>query len=91
MPIGFAQAHRGNGQIVNIPSYELKPGDVISLRPKSRDLEAVTDALEYGSRTKYSWVEVDKKTRSGKYLSHPEVDEIPEKINVQLIVELYSK
>lgn len=80
-----------NGQIVNIPSYELKPGDVISLRPKSRDLEAVTDALEYGSRTKYSWVEVDKKTRSGKYLSHPEVDEIPEKINVQLIVELYSK
>ncbi|MEO1022240.1 MAG: 30S ribosomal protein S4 [Bacteroidota bacterium] len=80
-----------NGRVVNIPSFEVKPGDVISLRPKSRDLEVVEDALSGASRNKYKWVEVDTKSRTGKMLYVPTIEEIPENINVQLIVELYSK
>ncbi|MGM0589783.1 MAG: 30S ribosomal protein S4 [Bacteroidota bacterium] len=80
-----------NGQIVNIPSYELRPGDVIKMRPKSRDLDIVIDALENSPRKKYKWLEIDKKTRTGKFLYRPTMEEIPENINVQLIVELYSK
>lgn len=80
-----------NGGVVNIPSYELQPGDVVSLRPKSRNLEVVEEALSGSSRNKYKWVETDPKTRSGKMLYVPTMEEIPENINVQLIVELYSK
>lgn len=80
-----------NGGVVNIPSYQVKPGDVISLRPKSRNLEVVDGALEGSSRNKYKWVETDVKSRSGKMLYVPTMEEIPENINVQLIVELYSK
>jgi small subunit ribosomal protein S4 len=80
-----------NGQVVNIPSYELRPGDVIKVRPKSRNLEIINDALDNSPRSKYKWLEVDKKTKSGKFLYRPSMEEIPENINVQLIVELYSK
>lgn len=80
-----------NGGIVNIPSYSVQPGDVISLRPKSRNLEVVEDSISGSSRNKYKWVETDPKSRSGKLLYVPVLDEIPENINVQLIVELYSK
>ncbi|WP_018128571.1 30S ribosomal protein S4 [Balneola vulgaris] len=80
-----------NGGVVNIPSFVVKPGDVISLRPKSRNLEVVDDALSGSSRSKYKWVETDVKSRTGKMLYVPTFEEIPENINVQLIVELYSK
>ena len=80
-----------NGGVLNIPSYMVKPNDVISLRPKSRNLEVVDDALDGSSRNKYKWVETDVKSRTGKMLYVPTMEEIPENINVQLIVELYSK
>lgn len=80
-----------NGQVVNIPSYHLRSGDVVTVRPKSRDMEVVVDALETSPRSRFKWVEVDKKARSGKFLHQPDMEEIPENINVQLIVELYSK
>lgn len=80
-----------NGEVVNIPSYHLKPGDVVELRPKSKGLEIVEDSLDASGRGRYKWIEVDKKTKSAKYLNHPEMEEIPENISVQLIVELYSK
>lgn len=80
-----------NGTIVNIPSFEVQPGDVITVRPKSRNLEVVEDSLGSSSRNKYSWLEIDKKSRTGKFLQAPDFEEIPENINVQLIIELYSK
>ncbi|MBO6623181.1 MAG: 30S ribosomal protein S4 [Balneola sp.] len=80
-----------NGGVLNIPSYAVKPNDVISMRPKSRNLEVVEDALDGASRNKYKWVETDVKSRTGKMLYVPTMEEIPENINVQLIVELYSK
>jgi small subunit ribosomal protein S4 len=80
-----------NGIVVNIPSYAMRSGDVISIRPKSRDLIAITDSMANSNRKKYNWLEVDRKLLSGKFLNAPEVEEIPENINVQLIVELYSK
>jgi|SRR5699024_264707 len=80
-----------NGGIVNIPSYQLKAGDVISVRPKSKNLEVINDALEYAPTRKYQWLETDKKSMKGKFLHYPEKEDIPENINVQLIVELYSK
>jgi len=80
-----------NGELVNIPSYELRPGDIITIRPKSRSLEIINEALDGAPKRKYKWLEVDRKLMSGKFLAYPEIDEIPENINVQLIVELYSK
>lgn len=80
-----------NGELVNIPSYELRPGDTITVRPKSRSLEVINEALDGAPKRKYKWLEVDRKLMSGKFLAYPEIDEIPENINVQLIVELYSK
>ena len=80
-----------NGELVNIPSYHLKPGDVISVRPKSKNLEVIEDSLQHAPTSKYKWLEIDKKSKSGKFLNNPTLEEIPENINVQLIVELYSK
>ena len=77
-----------NGHTVNIPSFAVKPGDVIALRPKSRDLEVVSTSLAVNApRNKYKWVEVDAKMRTGKFLYEPTMEEIPENINVQLIVD----
>jgi small subunit ribosomal protein S4 len=79
-----------NGNSVNIPSYTLKAGDVIGVREKSQSLEVVTLALS-GHVNKYSWLDFDKSSFSGKFLSIPERSQIPENIKEQLIVELYSK
>ena len=79
-----------NGNGVNIPSYNLKPGDVVGVREKSQSLEVVSIALS-GHVNKYSWLDFDKSTFSGKFLSVPERSQIPENIKEQLIVELYSK
>ena len=80
-----------NGNVVNIPSYALKAGDVVSVREKSKTLEVITDALSGSSRSRYAWLEWDCATMSGKFLQTPEREEIPENIKEQLIVELYSK
>ena len=79
-----------NGKVVNIPSYTLKPGDVVGVREKSQALEAINDTLS-GSVNKYSWLDFDKSSFTGKFISVPERAQIPENIKEQLIVELYSK
>mgnify|MGYP005621076141 CR=1 FL=1 len=80
-----------NGKVVNIPSYALKPGDLVGVREKSKSLEAITESLTSDRYTKYSWLEWDKDQYVGKYLNNPERSDIPENIKEQLIVELYSK
>ncbi len=80
-----------DGNIVNIPSYSVKPGQVISIREKSKSLLVISDALTSENHSKYPWIEWDKDNKAGKYLSIPERTEIPENIKEQLIVELYSK
>lgn len=79
-----------NGEIVNIPSYTLRPGDVVSVREKSRTLQVVTESLS-GSNKNFSWLEWEESSMSGKFVNYPMRDEIPENIKEQLIVELYSK
>jgi small subunit ribosomal protein S4 len=80
-----------NGEIVNIPSYSLKDGDVVAVREKSKSLEAVTNSLAARGGRKYSWLEWDSTNFAGKFLSAPSREDIPENIKEQLIVELYSK
>ena len=79
-----------NGEIVNIPSYALRPGDVVSVREKSRTLQVVSDSLARSNKG-FSWLEWDSVALSGKFVNYPQRDEIPENIKEQLIVELYSK
>ena len=79
-----------NDKVVNIPSFSLRPGDVIAIREKSKSLEVVSSALANSER-KFSWLDVNDNLKEGKFLNYPSRDEIPEKINEQLIVELYSK
>ncbi len=79
-----------DGEVVNIPSYRVKPGQVVGVREKSKSLEVITNSLA-GAVSKYSWLEWDKNTMSGKFLNMPERADIPETIKEQLIVDLYSK
>jgi small subunit ribosomal protein S4 len=80
-----------NGKVVNIPSYSVKPGDVIGVREKSKSLEEITDSLHSRRSSQYEWIEWDSDQMVGKFLNRPEREEIPENIKEQLIVELYSK
>ena len=80
-----------NGEIVNIPSYAIKPGDIVGVREKSKSLEAITNSLASHGTKKYSWLEWDSTEMQGKYLNAPSREDIPENIKEQLIVELYSK
>lgn len=79
-----------NGNVVNIPSYSLKEGDVVSVRERSRSLEVITDALSSRANN-YPWLEWDGNSMSGKFVNFPQRSDIPETINEQLIVDLYSK
>jgi len=79
-----------NGTVVNVPSYSLKPNDIVNVREKSKSLEVIVDALVHHSN-RYNWLEWDQEKMIGKFMSYPERDQIPENINEQLIVELYSK
>jgi small subunit ribosomal protein S4 len=79
-----------NGEKVNIPSYQLKPGDIVGVREKSKSLEAIENSLANASHV-YEWITWDNSVKSGTYVSLPERIQIPENINVQFIVELYSK
>lgn len=80
-----------NGEVVNIPSYSLRAGDVISVRERSKSLEAVTTSVAGRRLNKYNWLEWDANGLTGKFLNYPNRDEIPENIKENLIVELYSK
>ncbi len=100
--LGFAQTRRQarqlvghghimvNDQVVNIPSYQLRSGDTIAIRPKSRSLEVIKDSVAHNRRS-FPWLEVDRKEMRGKFLDLPNREDIPENIREQLIVELYSK
>ena len=79
-----------NGEIVNIPSFGLKPGDVIAVREKSKSVESITSCLKNSSHV-YEWITWNEDTMQGTYVSIPERIQIPENINEQYIVELYSK
>ncbi len=81
-----------NGILTNIPSYQLKPGDDIQVRGQSRSLQAIKDSVARKSEVyKFSWLEFNPEKMEGKFLAYPQRDSIPEKLNEQLIVELYSK
>ncbi len=80
-----------DGKVVNIPSYSVKPGQVVGVREKAKSLEVIENALAGFNHSKYPWLEWDENTKSGKYLHLPERADIPENIKEQLIVELYSK
>jgi len=79
-----------NGEVVNVPSFHVKPGDIVGVREKSKSMEIIQDSLS-SRRLNVSWLSWDQATLSGKYLNQPERDQIPETIKEQLIVELYSK
>lgn len=80
-----------NGEIVNIPSYTLKVGDIVSVREKSKSLEVVVNSLAARTGKKYPWLDWNTSEMAGKMIHLPEREEIPENIQEQLIVELYSK
>ena len=100
---GFAKSRAGarqlvshrhvvvDGKVVNIPSYSVKPGQVIGIRERSKSLEVIIDGLSGFNHSKYPWIEWDQPSMSAKYLHIPERADIPENIKEQLIVELYSK
>ena len=79
-----------NGGIVNVPSYNLKAGDVIAVREKSKSVESIVNCLKNSSQV-YEWITWNDETMEGTYVSIPERIQIPENINEQYIVELYSK
>ncbi|NDV69832.1 30S ribosomal protein S4 [Dysgonomonas sp. 25] len=80
-----------DGKVVNIPSYTVKPGQLVGVREKSKSLEVIGDTLAGFNHSKYPWIEWEQASMTGKYLHIPERADIPENIKEQLIVELYSK
>jgi small subunit ribosomal protein S4 len=81
-----------NGQLVNIPSFQVKPGDVVSVRESSKALENIVNSVaSRAGSNRFSWLEWNSSDMAGTYITYPERDAIPENINEQLIVELYSK
>ncbi len=79
-----------NGELVNVPSYQLKPGDVVGVREKSKSLAVIQESLSNASNV-YEWLTWNNETKEGTFVSVPGRVQIPENINEQLIVELYSK
>lgn len=101
--LGFARTRNGarqlvshrhiivNGEVVNIPSYQVKQGDIVGVRESSKALEVINDSLAGFNHSKYAWIEFDESAKAGKFLHMPDRADIPENIKEQLIVELYSK
>ena len=79
-----------NGEVVNVPSYHLKPGDIVAVREKSKSLEAIDRSLAASSQV-YEWITWNNDTKEGTFVSVPQRLQIPENIKEQLIVELYNK
>jgi len=83
---------RGNGKKVDIPSYLLKNGDIVEVRPQSRSMKALTDAMATTETSSpYSWLSIDKDNMRGQFVSIPAASEIPNTVDLRLIVEFYSK
>mgnify|MGYP002623938427 FL=1 len=80
-----------DGKVVNIPSYSVRPGQVVAVREKSKSLEVIANSLSGFNHSKYPWLEWNEVELCGKYINIPPREEIPENIKEQLIVELYSK
>jgi len=80
-----------DGKVVSIPSFSVKPGQIVGVREKSKSLEVIAAALAGFNHSKYPWIEWDEAQKAGKFLHKPERADIPENIKEQLIVELYSK
>ncbi len=80
-----------DGKVLNIPSYQVKPGQIVGVREKSKSLEVIAASLAGFNHSKYPWIEWDEAAKAGKFLHKPEREDIPENIKEQLIVELYSK
>ncbi len=88
----FEKAHiTVDGKVVNIPSYAVKPGQIVGVRERSKSLEVIANSLAGFNHSKYPWLEWDESIKAGKYLHTPERADIPENIKEHLIVELYSK
>jgi len=79
-----------NGDVVNIPSYQLKPGDVVGVREKSKSLQVINDSLDQ-NKSSYEWLKWNPEKMEGEFVNRPERIQIPENIQEHLIVELYSK
>jgi len=79
-----------NGYVVNIPSYQLKPGDTIGMKEKSEANTALTSQIR-GKNAKFSWLDWNESEKTGTFITYPERESVPENIKEQLIVELYSK
>jgi len=79
-----------NGEVVNIPSYQLKPGDIVGYAPKSVNSSSVLSKVR-GKNPKFNWVDWNETEKKGTFISYPERESVPENIKEQLIVELYSK
>ena len=80
-----------NGNPVNIPSFSVKEGDMVAVREKSKSLSSIAESISRQSSNRFKWLEWDEKSLSGKLIMYPDRESIPENINEQLIVELYSK
>ncbi len=80
-----------NGKVVNIPSYQVKAGQVVGVREKAKSLEVIANSLAGFSHAKYPWLQWNEENKEGTYLHIPAREDIPENIKEQLIVELYSK
>ncbi len=80
-----------DGDVVNVPSYSLRPGQLVGVREKSKSLEVVSNSLAGRSPKRFNWLEWDGVELVGKFSSYPDRDQIPENFNEQAIVELYSK
>ena len=80
-----------NGNVVSIPSYSVKPGQLVGVRERSKSLEVIANSLTGFNHGKYSWLEWDENAKTGKLLHVPAREDIPENIKEHLIVELYSK
>lgn len=80
-----------DGKVCGIPSYAVKPGQIVGVRERAKNLEVIADALAGFNHSKYPWIEWEEASKSGKLLHKPERADIPENIKEQLIVELYSK
>lgn len=80
-----------NGVVTNIPSYQLRPGDKVEVREKSKSLEAITNSVASNNVKAFTWLDFDSNALAGTFITPPTRDQIPENIREQLIVELYSK
>jgi len=80
-----------NGQVVNVPSFSVRPGEIVGVRERSKSLEVVANSLSLQGARRYNWLEWDGNEMAGKMIGLPLRQDIPENINEQLIVELYSK